>query len=183
MTPDNFIKKYWPIAKKIQAKTKIPALAIMAQAALESGWGKYAIGNNLFGIKYRTGDWNYQKVLTTEYSSSPNKFKGQKIKSIKYVESLNKYRYKIWQYFAEYKTPHDGFLAHAKLLLSNRYKDALKWTYSPLRYLIAVWRSGYATDPNYPKKMAQMIHSVKKRLPRNEIEMERIKSIPTPKIN
>jgi len=70
MTPKEFIKKFYPFAKEVEQETEIPALAIMAQAALESGWGKSAIGNNLFGIKYRKGDPGYREVVTTEYGDS-----------------------------------------------------------------------------------------------------------------
>ena len=88
----------------------------MAQAALESGWGEKAIGNNIFGIKFRKGDFGYQKVLTTEYHSSHEAFRGTEIKSKIYVKETNKYRYLIWQYFADYETPYDAFLSHSKLL-------------------------------------------------------------------
>jgi flagellum-specific peptidoglycan hydrolase FlgJ len=172
MTPKEFIKKFYPFAKEVEQETEIPALAIMAQAALESGWGKSAIGNNLFGIKYRKGDPGYREVVTTEYGDSPFLFKGQNIKSVIYIKSLNKYMYKLTQYFADYPTPKDGFMAHARLLLTPRYKHALRWKYSPARYMIAVWRSGYATDPKYPQKICSIIDSVKRRLPREQIKMD-----------
>lgn len=164
MTPEDFVKKYYPFAKKVEEDTGIPALAIMAQAALEANWGRAAIGNNIFGIKFRKGDWKHQRVLTTEYDSNRNAYNGKDVKSVTYDSQTNKYKFKVWQYFADYQTPYDGFMAHAGLLLSNRYKHALRWSYSPLRYLIAIWKAGYATDPVYGKKMAQMIDSVKRRL-------------------
>lgn len=164
MTPNEFVKTYYPFAKQVENETGIPAVAIMAQAALESGWGAKAIGNNLFGIKFRKGDYGYQKILTTEYSDKPDSFKGQQIVNVTFDKERKKYKYKIYQYFADYKTPYDAFLAHSKLLQSERYKDSLRWHYSPVRFLIAVWRSGYATDPNYGKKMCQMVKSITKRL-------------------
>jgi peptidoglycan hydrolase FlgJ len=45
-----FVAKYMPYAKKTEAATGISAIFIVAQAALESGWGKHSIGNNVFGI-------------------------------------------------------------------------------------------------------------------------------------
>lgn len=164
MTPSEFVSTYYPFALEIEKKTSIPALSIMAQAALESGWGKKAIGNNLFGIKFKKGDFGFIEVLTTEYSSSSNKFNSEKVKSKTYIKDANKYKYKVWQYFADYKTPYEAFLAHSELLLSDRYKHCLRWSYSPKRYLIAVWRSGYATDINYGRKMCQMVDSINRRL-------------------
>ena len=164
MNPSEFVKKYYPYALEVEKETSIPAVAIMAQAALESGWGKKAIGNNLFGIKFRKGDYAYQKVLTTEYSSSPDSFKGAEVKSKVYIANVNKFRYKVWQYFADYKTPKDCFKAHASLLLSDRYEHCLRWRNNPKRFLIAVWRAGYATSLNYGRTMCNMVDSINRRI-------------------
>ena len=47
MTPKEFVAWIYPAAERIG---EISPLFVTAQAALESGWGKSAIGNNLFGI-------------------------------------------------------------------------------------------------------------------------------------
>lgn len=164
MNTDQFVQKYYPFALEVEKETNIPAVAVMAQAALESAWGKKAIGNNLFGIKFRKGDHGFMKVLTTEYSSSPNEFRGKDVKSVVYDRALNKYKYKIYCYFAGYESPGDCFKAHARLLMSDRYILAQRWLHSPKRFLIAVWRCGYATDPNYGKKMCQMVDAINRRL-------------------
>jgi flagellar protein FlgJ len=164
MNPNEFVKKYYPYALECEKETSIPAIAIMAQAALESGWGKKAIGNNLFGIKFRKGDYEFRKVLTTECSARHDQFKGKDVKSKVYLEDVNKYRYKVWQYFADYETPKECFKAHSKLLLTDRYKHCLRWKHSPKRFLIAVWRSGYATALNYGKTMCNMVDSVNRRI-------------------
>ena len=185
MTPKKFVEKYYPYAKEAEKETGIPALAITAQAALESGWGKHVIGNNLFGIKYRNGDWNYQQILTTEYADRPEVFNRDNIVSMDYIPSINKYKFKVYQKFADYPTPKEAFLAHSRLLLTERYKEALKWRYSPVRYLVAIWRAGYATDTNYGKKMEDMVESVKRRLPdvREVVKvLSEIESIPLGRI-
>lgn len=164
MLPKEFVQKYYPFAKEVENETNIPAIAIMAQAALESGWGKYAIGNNIFGIKYREGDWGYQSILTTEYTSSLDRFDEELVTKIEYIKPLNKYKIKVWQRFADYESPKGAFKAHAALLLKKRYKHCLRWKHSPKRFLIAVWRSGYATDVNYGRKMCQMVDSINRRL-------------------
>lgn len=57
MTPENFIKKIGPAARKICLAYNLPASVCIAQAALESGWGEYVIGNcNYFGRKAVAGD-------------------------------------------------------------------------------------------------------------------------------
>jgi hypothetical protein len=153
MTPDTFIQKYSPYAFEVERETEIPAVAILAQGAHESDWSKKAIGKNLFGVKYKEGDWGYREVLTKEHSRNPNAFKNKKIHSRVYDAKTGIYTFKIWDKFADYPTPKECFLAHARLLLTKRYKHALRWKYSPKRYLIAVWRAGYATDEYYGNKM------------------------------
>jgi flagellar protein FlgJ len=164
MTPIEFVKKFYPFALEVEKNTSIPAISIMAQAALESGWGEKAIGNNIFGIKFKKGDWSSQTVLTTEYSKDSHAFDSKNVISKIFIKEKNVYQFKVWQYFADYETPKEAFMAHTKLLLTDRYKPALRWCNNPKRYLISVWRLGYATDINYGRKMCQMVDSIKKRI-------------------
>jgi flagellum-specific peptidoglycan hydrolase FlgJ len=46
-----FIQNFYPQAKKVADQLNIPVDAVLAQAALESGYGKRYKGSNLFGIK------------------------------------------------------------------------------------------------------------------------------------
>ena len=50
-SPDAFIRSITPAAQWVQDKTGIPAAAMIGMAANETGYGKAAPGNNLFGIK------------------------------------------------------------------------------------------------------------------------------------
>jgi flagellar protein FlgJ len=54
-------------ARACEAATGCPALLTIAQWALESGWGKYAPGNNCFGIKVYSGAYGLQHLATHEY--------------------------------------------------------------------------------------------------------------------
>ena len=73
MTSIDFVKTYLPFALQTQAKTGIHAYFVLAQAALESGWGKKAPGNMFFGVKDTDGvNGNEQLLTTTEFSKSPN---------------------------------------------------------------------------------------------------------------
>ena len=45
MSPKDFVKQFHPYAKQMEKETGFNAVAILTQAALESGWGKYAPGN------------------------------------------------------------------------------------------------------------------------------------------
>lgn len=67
MNPDYFVSQIGDTCRNICLKYNLPASVCIAQAALESGWGEYVIGNfNLFGRKW--GGWgNYETHLTQEY--------------------------------------------------------------------------------------------------------------------
>lgn len=168
MTPEKFTHDYYPFALEVEKETGVPAVAIIAQAAHESGWGAASIGNNIFGIKYRKGDPGWREILTTEYSDDRDAYNGQKVKSVEFDAKLNKYRFKVYQYFADYPSPKEAFNAHARLLLNDRYKGALKHKDDPKAYLTAIWQAGYATDPNYGEKISKVVDSVIKRLPERE---------------
>ena len=70
MTPREFVANFLPFARETEKKTGISAVAILAQAALESGWGSAAPGNMFFGVKDTDGiNGNEQLLTTTEYSN------------------------------------------------------------------------------------------------------------------
>jgi flagellum-specific peptidoglycan hydrolase FlgJ len=74
MSPKEFTLKYYKSAMDSEAKTRVPHLVILAQAALESGWGNVAPGNMFFGKKDSDGlNGNEQLLLTTEYLDNPDK--------------------------------------------------------------------------------------------------------------
>jgi flagellum-specific peptidoglycan hydrolase FlgJ len=52
----DFIASIAPAAQASEKKYGVPASVTIAQAILESAWGKRAIGNNYFGIKARVGE-------------------------------------------------------------------------------------------------------------------------------
>lgn len=141
-----FIKEIYPQAKSIEQKTGVPAIAIMTQAALESGWGAKRIGNNLFGVKGK-GEW----ALTTEYDKNEHAYDKYKVTSKEKVG--DKWKFKVWLEFQSYPSVEACLMAHNRLLFTDRYKHSLRYKHSPKRYLISMWKSGYATDVDYGKKI------------------------------
>lgn len=118
----------------------LPSLTI-AQAILESGWGKSGLArnaNNLFGIKTSTS-WRGEKVSleTTEYTRTNKK-------------------YTIVADFRKYNNIEDSILDHALILMNDRYAKVIRTT----NYKIAcyeVWKAGYATEPKYPELLINII--------------------------
>lgn len=167
MTPELFVKTYYPHAKVTEEKSGISAIVILAQAALESGWGKAAPGFMFFGVKDTDGiNGNEQLLTTTEYSSRMN-LKFPKVLSVKPVMRNGKklFKYTVQDYFRKYESPEECFTDHANFLFRNpRYKNALLVKHDPDRFAEEIAKAGYATDPNYANTLKAMIKSIKRRL-------------------
>jgi flagellar protein FlgJ len=164
MTPEKFIQTYYPFALNVEKKTGISAIAILAQSALESGWGEKAVGNMMFGIKDTDGiNGNEQLITTTEFSKS-NSLKFPVIISIK--KQLNGlYKYIVKDYFRKYNTPEDSFLDHANFFLKNkRYAKALLVRSNTMLFIEEISKAGYATDPNYSVALKGVATSILKRI-------------------
>ena len=165
MTPKEFIKQYKPFALQTERKTGISHLFTLAQAALESFWGKKAPGNMFFGVKASkdTPANKKQLLTTTEILSSPNlKHLFPLVISVKMLSS-GKYKYEVKDWFRKYDTPEECFTHHAQFFFINkRYAKALEVKAAPYKFADEVAKAGYATAPNYAdslKKIIKMIES------------------------
>lgn len=165
MTKKEFIKAYYPFAKQTQDKTGIHALVILAQAAVESGWGKVAPGNMFFGVKDTDGiNGNEQLLTTTEYSRSATE-KFPRIISVKPVirNGSKWFKYTIKDYFRKYTTPEESFTDHAQFFLKNkRYAKALAVKEDPYRFIDEIAKAGYATAPNYATLLKKIAKDLEK---------------------
>lgn len=144
-----FIQSMLPHAQAASSASGIPAKFMIGQAALESGWGKHEIktGNgtsshNLFGIK-ADASWKGKVVnsTTTEYVNGVKQTRVEK--------------------FRAYDSYSDAFKDYAKLISQNpRYQQAMNNTHDASAYAHALQRAGYATDPQYGKKLTQVIKNL-----------------------
>ncbi|RZJ71075.1 glucosaminidase domain-containing protein [Flavobacterium sp.] len=169
MIPEEFIKWFRPHALKVEAATGISSTFLLAQSALESAWGKKAVGNMMFGVKDTDGvNGNEQLITTTEYSLNP-RLKFPVIISVVKTLRNGKYwwKYTVKDYFRKYPSPEQSFSDHAKMLMrAPHYQKAMKVKHDP--YLLAkeIAAAGYATDPNYAQVLRDMVYSIQKRLPK-----------------
>lgn len=168
MTSKDFTAAYFDFAKECESKTGISALLILAQAALESGWGRYAPGNMFFGIKDTDGiNGNEQLVTTTEYSRRAD-LKFPQVISVTptVMNGVKMFKYKVKDYFRKYDTPADSFTDHANFFLTNkRYNKALLVKSDPYKFADEIAAAGYATAPDYAKLLKSIIKSIEKNLP------------------
>ena len=134
-----FLKALTPVAKEVAADLGVSHKIILAQAALESSWGKAASGsNNLMGIKSH-GLAGGKAVATTEVING---------KTVKLTDN-----------FRQYNSPEDSIRGYGSFLKSNkRYRHFLNaGADNEDAQLTALQQSGYATDPKYAQKLKSII--------------------------
>jgi flagellum-specific peptidoglycan hydrolase FlgJ len=166
MTPAEFKRTYYPAIERSCAQTGLNPLFVAAQAALESNWGKAAIGNNLFGIT--AGDkWTGKRraVRTTEYFRDDRQ--GGRFTKVYAITPLadGRYRYDVERQFRDYDTVEECLADHFKVLSAKRYAGAMAYKQDVVKFAYEVARAGYCTASpgTYASsigKIAQMIASV-----------------------
>lgn len=140
MNKQEFLNKYKDFAKANEEKTGVPYLVCLAQAALESAWGKHAPGNNFFGIK------------------AGKTWKG-KVQNLKTKEFLNGEMKAIKDLFRAYDSPEECFNDYGEMLL-KRFPKAFDYK-EPESFIYSVQHEHpykYATDTKYAQKIILLIH-------------------------
>jgi flagellar protein FlgJ len=147
-SPGEFIQKLMPAAKQAAQKLGLEPLALLAQAALETGWGqrtfKTAEGNNsfnFFGIKaHNSWQGDVAVVDTLEYRQG--------------VAQKEKAK------FRAYESPEQSLGDYVDFIKSNpRYQQAVAMADNPKAYFQQLQAAGYATDPNYAQKILSVFNS------------------------
>jgi flagellar protein FlgJ len=141
-SPERFVAKIWHQAQAAARELGVDARALVAQAALETGWGRNQIrqddgasANNLFGIK--AGGWNGRRVSSGTH------------------EYVNGVRVSEQAEFRAYDSPADSFADYVRMLKNNpRYQKALQSGGDVRRFAQALQSAGYATDPSYAAKIS-----------------------------
>lgn len=162
-----FVDKFYKDANEIAAKHGIPALVMLTQAAIESGWGEHAPKYNFFGItandKYKGSK---QLLRTTEYHKT-NTVKYPVIISIVLMTSgtyKGLYKYIVKRYFRAYNKAEECFEDYAAVLKNDRYKEAFKYTDKPEQFITEIAKAGYATNTQYLDLALAVMKSIKKRV-------------------
>lgn len=141
-SPEDFVKAVLPHAERAARALGVPARVLVAQAALETGWGKHAIKGadgkssfNFFGIKSDTR-WSGDKASTTT------------------TEFVDGSEQRQQADFRSYDSAGDAFDDYVDFLKSNpRYAQALHHGGSASQFVHGLQKAGYATDPAYAQKI------------------------------
>lgn len=147
--PKDFVFAMVQPAKKVQEKLGVPFEVVIAQAALETGWGQKIIkdvdgasSNNLFNIK-ADARWAGNKVSkdTLEFEN------GAMVKKTA--------PFRVYQSISESVNDYVNFLS-----TNNRYQDALQQSGNVEQFLQGLQKAGYATDPQYANKILGTLKTV-----------------------
>ncbi|MBQ0729514.1 MAG: flagellar assembly peptidoglycan hydrolase FlgJ [Oleispira antarctica] len=150
-SPSDFIETIYPVAEKIAKDMGVSPQAIVSQAALETGWGKFVIHGensqgekensfNFFGIK-ADSRWEGEKVSVTTHEYRD----GQRV-----TEKAD---------FRSYPTIEAGLKDYADFLQAQRYEKAIAAGTDVEQYAKELQQAGYATDPKYAQKITRIANS------------------------
>lgn len=159
---EKFVADTITYARNAEKTDGISAVFRIAQAALESNWGKSAIGNNLFGIT-ATASWNGLKQLktTTEYHDNKT-VKYPEVLSVEWSEARQMYKYRVKRYFRDYTSLTEAFIDHGRVLQQSQYKAAQPYKNDPFRFAEAIQagKTKYATSKQYVPALHKVIQQV-----------------------
>lgn len=136
---ESFVAAMMPHALQVSRQTGVDPKIVIAQAALETGWGKSAPGNNFFGVKShgKSGGGTY---ATTEY--------------------VNGAPVQIRDAFRGYRGMGESVRDYGRFLKENpRYGEMLS-AENLEDQIDSLGRSGYATDPEYASKIHQIAKGI-----------------------
>ena len=149
--PKDFVSALIEPAKLVQEKIGVPFQVIIAQAALETGWGQKIIqdqngnsSNNLFNIK-ADKRWAGDKITkdTLEFEQGTMVKKSEP--------------------FRMYQSLSDSIDDYINFLTDNeRYKEALQNPSNVEHFVHSLQKAGYATDPQYATKIMATLRTVSK---------------------
>jgi flagellum-specific peptidoglycan hydrolase FlgJ len=149
LTSAQFIAAAVPGAQLGWRQYGVPPSVTIAQAILESGWGRSDLASadrNYFGIKCFDGAYGTLAHGCHAYPTNECTKAG--------------HCFATTASFRVYSTMANSFRDHGNFLRVNgRYKPAFAYTRDANRFIWRVWKAGYATDPNYYTKITGIMAS------------------------
>jgi flagellar protein FlgJ len=148
MSPEDFVAKVKPYADKAAERLGVDSRVLIAQAALETGWGRHVIHResgessfNLFNIKAGS-DWQQDQVSvsTIEFNQG--------------VARHEQAQFRVYPDMAASFEDYTSFIGERQ-----RYAGAVEKAENPYAYLKELQAAGYATDPDYVDKVWRVFNS------------------------
>ncbi|WP_112480002.1 flagellar assembly peptidoglycan hydrolase FlgJ [Vibrio variabilis] len=143
-TPESFVSSLKPYADRAARSLGVDSSLLLAQAALETGWGQKVVNNsqgssnNLFNIK-ADRSWGGDKVAT---------------QTLEYHQNVPVQERAA---FRSYRSYEESFNDYVKFLNENpRYQSALNRSEGSESFIRDIHKAGYATDPSYADKVLRV---------------------------
>ncbi|MFT5788879.1 MAG: flagellar protein FlgJ, partial [Shewanella sp.] len=146
---DEFVSRLYPHAEKAAKQLGTTPEVLIAQSALETGWGQKMVkgvagqqSNNLFNIK-ADNRWQGDKaqVNTLEYEQG--------------IAVKQKADFRVYDDIGQSFNDFVSFVSN-----SERYQDAMKKAANPQAFVQSLQDAGYATDPKYTDKVMQVMKTI-----------------------
>ncbi len=144
-SPEDFINAIKPYAQQAAKAMGVDYRVLIAQSALETGWGDHIIrdknGNqsfNLFNIK------------------ADSRWQGRSI-AVPTLEYVNGIAQKEVANFRRYGSIEDSFSDYQEFLTQPRYKKAMTVSGNANQFIEELQNAGYATDPKYAEKIQHIL--------------------------
>jgi flagellar protein FlgJ len=144
-----FIATVAPWAQVAAERHGVPASVTIAQAILESNWGQSKLSReayNYFGIKTARTSEPFIELPTQEWviTDATQPPKGRNVR--------------VLARFRRFRSAEECFDWRGKWLsTSKRYQRAMAEADDPIVFATRLWECGYATDPEYPKKLVALM--------------------------
>ena len=147
---DDFVAKLYPHAAKAALALGTKPEVLIAQSALETGWGQKMVkgagggsSNNLFNIK-ADKRWQGDKAL---------------VSTLEFEQGIAVQQKADFRVYEDIKQSFDDFVSF--ISTGPRYQEALKKAANPNEFIKALQDAGYATDPHYADKVIKVMESIK----------------------
>lgn len=148
-TPADFVERLLPFAQRAASQLGTDAKVLLAQAALETGWGKYVLAdqhgassNNVFNIKAKAG-WTGETVA---------------VQALEYRDGVAVREQSQFKKYAHLADSFDDFVELVKT--SPRYREALEAATDAEQFVRSLHAAGYATDPQYTDKVMSVYQDI-----------------------
>ena len=147
-THAEFVDRLMPPIRRAASALGVNPMGLLAQAALETGWGQRMPRNadgsssfNMFGIKAGDG-WSGARAIADSMEVSNG------------VAKLTRTAFRAYGSIEESVNDFASLLKN-----SPRYRDVVAAGGEVQAYIDEIGKSGYATDPDYANKLNQILHS------------------------
>lgn len=152
-----FIDSIVPYAVQSMLDYGIPASATIAQAILETGWGRKAPGNNMFGVKISSKRKAEIMKLVKAGVYKPGNLPDD-VQVIWTHEENEAGRYKIQAVFRAYPNVAASFAHRETILMGTRYYHAMRASTDPMEFCRQLQSCGWATAHDYAENLISIIN-------------------------